>query len=79
MQDISYSETAQEQEEDPDIRTVIDWIQTNSKPDKRPDNGSSFLKTFYNLFDSLKLMHRDLLRTWRAEDTEIDRIVLPQS
>ena len=78
VQDISYSEIAQEQEEEPSIRTVIHWIQNDNKPDKVPDNSSSLLKTLYNLFDSLKLKHRVLFRVWRTEDTEIDQIVLPE-
>ena len=57
-QDISYSEIAQEQEKEPhDIRTVILWIKDNIKPDKPSENVSSFFRTLYNLFDSLKLTY----------------------
>ena len=76
--EMSKEEIAQDQEEDPDVRKVVEWVQNQQKPTVIDRNASSDIRILLNIFDSLVIKDRVLYRKWKTDKEEdVYQMVLP--
>ncbi|CAB4013729.1 Transposon Ty3-G Gag-Pol poly [Paramuricea clavata] len=63
---------------DEDIQLVKEWVQSGSRPDKKPVDVSVTLDTLYKNFDSLVVKNHVLCRKWTDKTAkEREQIVVP--